>query len=84
VYVSRVSVCLSVCLYAGYLKQVYRADDFVVVCHVPELSEADLPTLSWKRKYSSQNDEIMSVIYNPCLVIRLCAGARAMRLEVAC
>lgn len=31
-----------------YLKQVHRADDFVVVCHVPELSEADLPTFSLK------------------------------------
>jgi len=34
----------------GYLKELHRADDFVVVCHVPELSEADLPTLSLKRK----------------------------------
>jgi len=53
-FVTRVSPCLSVCLCAGYLKQVYRADDFVVVCHVPELSEADLPTFSLKRKLRVQ------------------------------
>jgi len=34
----------------GYLKEIHRSDDFVVVCHVPELTEADLPTLSLKRK----------------------------------
>jgi len=28
----------------------YRPEDFVVVCHIPELSEADLPTFSLKRK----------------------------------
>jgi len=35
----------------GYLKEIHRYDDFVVVCHIPELSEADLPTLSLKRKW---------------------------------
>lgn len=38
------------CLYAGYLREMHRPGDFVVVCHVPELSEADLPTFSLKRK----------------------------------
>jgi len=37
-------------VHVGYLKEIYRPNDFVVVCHIPELSEADLPTLSLKRK----------------------------------
>ena len=37
-------------VYVGYLKEVHRSDDYVVVCHVPELTEADLPTLSLRRE----------------------------------